>query len=118
MKSLVFLGIAIATASMCNKEKASSRASTAIPACIQSRIDEIKKQPKWNPPAEVNEYAYNGKTVYLFSADCCDQFLTLVDSACNPICAPSGGIAGKGDGKCPDFDQKAKLIRLVWKDNR
>ena len=118
MKSLVIFAVALCVGSMCNKEKAAKRADSIIPSCIQSRIDEIKKQPKWNPPAEVNEYVYNGKKVYLFSADCCDQFNTLVDSACNPVCAPSGGITGKGDGKCPDFNQKAQLLRLVWKDDR
>ena len=47
-------------------EKCGNKADT-IPACIQQKIDLIKKEPKWNPPAEVNEYTYNGKTVYLLS---------------------------------------------------
>ena len=118
MKSLLIIGITLASISMCNKERAGSRTDSSIPTCIQSRIDEIKKHPKWNPPAEVDEYLYNGKKVYLFNADCCDQFYTLVDSACNTLCAPSGGLAGRGDGKCPDFNDKAKLLRVVWKDNR
>ena len=37
-----------------------------IPACVQQKIEQIKKEPKWNPPAEVNEYSYDGKKVYLF----------------------------------------------------
>ena len=28
------------------------------------------------------------------------------------------GISGKGDGKCADFNEKSKLVRLVWEDNR
>jgi hypothetical protein len=118
MKSLVIFVVALCVGSMCNKEKASKHTDSSIPLCIQNKIDEIKKQQKWNPPAEVNEYLFNGKKVYLFSADCCDQFYTLVDSACNYVCAPSGGIAGKGDGKCADFNEKAQLLRLVWKDDR
>jgi hypothetical protein len=89
-----------------------------IPSCIHQRIDSIKKEPRWNPPAEVNEYTYNGKRVFLFSSDCCDFFNPLYDSACNYIGAPHGGITGRGDGKVPDFNEKAKHVKLVWKDPR
>ncbi len=89
-----------------------------IPACIQQKIEEIKSQPKWNPAGEIREYDYNGKKVYLISSDCCDQYITLVDEQCNMVCAPSGGITGKGDGKCKDFFQAAKEVKLIWKDDR
>ncbi|MBE7171053.1 MAG: hypothetical protein INR73_10715 [Williamsia sp.] len=82
------------------------------------RIEEIKKEPVWSPPAEINEYSYNGQTVYLITANCCDQFITLVNKQCQVLCAPSGGFTGRGDGACPDFAQKAKHLRLVWKDER
>ena len=88
------------------------------PECIQKRIELIKSQPARNPPAEIHEYLYNGKTVYLLSADCCDQYDELLDANCNKLCSPSGGIDGKGDGKCADFVQKARHIRLLWKDDR
>jgi hypothetical protein len=88
------------------------------PNCVQKRIEEIKTEPKWNPPAEVNEYIYKGQHVYLFSSNCCDQYIMLYDGNCSFICAPSGGITGKGDGKCADFYETAKLIKLVWKDTR
>ena len=89
-----------------------------IPSCIQQRIDSIKKLSRWNPPAQVNEYRYNSKRVFLFTSDCCDFYDPLYDSACNYIGAPHGGFSGKGDGKCPDFDQAAKHVKLVWKDER
>lgn len=96
----------------CNKQKSET------PSCIQLKIDQIKTVPKWNPPAEVNEYIYQGKHVYLFSADCCDQYNELFDSKCNYICAPSGGITGDGDRKCTDFRTAAQFVKLVWKDPR
>lgn len=96
----------------CNKSKDS------VPSCIQQKIDSIRKEPKWNPPAEVNEYTYEGKQVFLFSSPCCDQYNNLYDKDCNLICAPSGGYTGKGDNKCPGFAEKAKHVRLVWKDDR
>jgi hypothetical protein len=89
-----------------------------LPSCIQQKITAIQKEPQWNPPAEVNEYLYEGKTVYLFSSPCCDQYNVAYDKDCQSICAPSGGITGKGDRKCMDFQEKATLVRVVWKDNR
>jgi hypothetical protein len=113
MKYMVLmLSLPLLLASECNKQK------NKTPSCIQQRIDQIKAVPEWNPPAEVNEYIYQGKHVYLFSADCCDQFNQLFDSTCTYICAPSGGITGKGDMKCTDFSTTAQFVKLVWKDPR
>ena len=89
-----------------------------VPACIQQKIDSIKQLPVWNPPAEINEYDYGERKVYLISANCCDFYSIAVDSNCNYVCAPSGGFTGQGDRKCADFNEKAKLVRLVWKDER
>jgi hypothetical protein len=109
---LCLLVVPFLTGSTCNKLNQST------PACILDKIELIKAQPKWNPPAEVNEYLYNDQHVYLFSSNCCDQYNVVYDENCNPVCAPSGGFAGKGDGKCTDFNERARHIRLVWKDNR
>jgi hypothetical protein len=110
MKQLLVLITSIFLLQSCSKK--------FVPACVQQKIGEIKAQPKWNPPAEINEYEYNGQRVFLVTANCCDQFITLMDNKCNYICAPSGGITGSGDGKCKDFSQKAKHIRLIWRDER
>jgi hypothetical protein len=76
------------------------------------------KEDPFNPRAEVHEYEYRERKVYFFSADCCDFFDTVIDENCVYICAPSGGITGKGDGKCNDFNQSAKYLKRVWKDER
>src|SRR4051794_17939573 len=73
-----------------------------LPPCILKKIDSIKKEPVWNPPAEIHEYKIENKLFYAISADCCDRFSTVVDASCNYVCAPSGGFTGRGDGKCPD----------------
>lgn len=96
----------------CSKQK------NDTPTCIQQRIDEIKAKPKGNDASEINEYIYKGKHVYLFESACCDQYNPLLDDNCTYICAPSGGITGKGDLKCTDFGSDAKFVRLVWKDPR
>lgn len=110
---LAILFVALMPARSCQKNK-----TAAIPVCIQQKIDSIKAQPKWNPPAQVDAYLYNGKAVYLFSSNCCDQYNMLYDSQCRYICAPTGGYTGKGDGKCADFTTTAKYIKTVWKDDR
>lgn len=110
MKNILLLLLTVITLQSCSRK--------LIPSCVQQKITEIKAQPRWNPPAAINEYEYEGKKVFLVTADCCDQYITLIDDQCNTICAPSGGITGSGDGRCKDFYQKARHIRLVWKDNR
>jgi hypothetical protein len=113
MKYILFiLAITSLGRMSCNKN------NPALPACIEQKIKEIKAQPRWNPPAEVSEYLYENKTVYLFSSNCCDQYNMVYDRGCNVVCAPSGGYTGKGDMKCEDFFAKAKLIKLIWKDER
>ena len=88
------------------------------PPCIQHRIDSLKLLPVLNPPAQVDEYDYNGEKVYGFSLGCCDMFYEVYNANCEYVCAPAGGFTGKGDGRCPDFNQNAKSIRVVWKDER
>jgi hypothetical protein len=107
---VIFLTIAAKKCKEDGKEK--------IPSCIQQKIDQIKKEPKWNPPAEVHEYSYKRERVFYFSSNCCDKYNEVYDENCNYVCAPSGGYTGKGDMKCPDFKENAKEIRLVWKDER
>jgi hypothetical protein len=110
---LAFLLALSVSVNQCSKPK-----EAEIPACIQSKIDSIKSQAKWNPPAQVTQYTYQHKTVYLLSSPCCDQYNILVDKDCNYICAPTGGFSGKGDGRCTDFETNATLVKVVWKDNR
>ena len=107
-----------ASASAVTPIATSSANEEKIPACILQKIETIKKEPVWNPPAEIYEYEYDGKKVYAISSNCCDFFNTVVDSDCNYVCAPSGGFTGRGDGKCPQFFKEAKQVRLVWKDER
>jgi hypothetical protein len=109
---LLAFAIAAVSAKECSKK------SERIPECVQQKIDSIKALPKWNPPAEVHEYNYQGQQVFLFTSPCCDQYIVALNKNCEYICAPSGGYTGKGDGKCADFYSSAAYVRLVWKDAR
>jgi len=120
MKLFIYFYVTLISISACHRKipAETSAAAAGIPSCIKQKIDSIKKLPMWNPPAEINEYEYGERKVYLISGNCCDNYSIAVDSDCNYICAPSGGFTGKGDRKCSDFAVKAKLVRLVWKDER
>jgi hypothetical protein len=86
---------------------------------LSAKIAELQARPKGNPAYAIWAYTWNGQRVYLVSeATCCDQFSTLYDECFKSICAPSGGITGKGDGSCPDFQQQATNQQLVWRDSR
>lgn len=88
----------------------------SVPGCIRELIDKrIKEAPGRTLPLQVDEYLYNGKSVFLVTEDCCDQFNDLYDADCTLRCAASGGFTGKGDGKCPGFAEAAKLVKTVWK---
>jgi len=95
-----------------------SSAPGCPPGGIQKKIAELKAQPKANPAYEVWAYKYQGQTVYLISAPCCDNYNTVYDECLNVLCAPSGGFTGRGDGLCPDFNEKATDKKLVWRDPR
>jgi len=121
MKFFVYFSIIWIVFSGCQRKmtaKVSAVATNNIPSCIQQKIDSIKQQPVWNPPAEINEYNYSGSKVFLISANCCDFYSVVFDTNCNYVCAPSGGFTGKGDRKCTDFFKQAKFVRIVWKDER
>ena len=118
---LLMFAIPFLSASDCGskkeKEAAAGNSDTmALPACVQKLIDDAKKEEPPMPPVQVDEYLYKGKKVYLFTAQCCDFYNMVYDDSCKTLCAPSGGFTGKGDGKCPDFDSTAKLVRTIWKN--
>ena len=113
MKWLPVILFVMLRSETCNKE-----GNVKIPPCISEKIEAIKQLPRYNPPATVYRYSYKSQYVYLFSSNCCDQYNYLYDKNCTIICAPSGGITGKGDGKCPDFNTEATGQTLIWKDPR
>ena len=85
---------------------------------LQAKIAELQARPKGNPAYAIWQYSWQGQQVYRVTADCCDQYEMLYDACFNVLCAPSGGLSGKGDGRCPDFYQQATDEQLVWRDPR
>ena len=92
--------------------------STARPQWLQRRIQNILATRKRNPIIRISRYQFEGETVYYESAPCCDQQSTVYDVEGKVMCHPEGGITGKGDGKCSNFDKRKTNEQLVWQDPR
>jgi hypothetical protein len=81
-------------------------------------IKRFGSEPVGNPPLSIWRYEYNGQIVYFVPAHCCDLYSTLYDENGEVLCAPDGGITGKGDGHCTDFSAQRINEQLIWKDPR
>lgn len=90
----------------------------ANPAWLNGVIQQLKNQPVANPPASVNRYDYNGKTVYYVPPQYADIWSTLYSADGEIIAHPDGGISGNGDGRAQDFFQKRKSETTIWEDQR
>ncbi len=98
-------------------KQAAPEGKDSIPACIRSLINERNMDIPPSPPQSITTYTYEGKTVYYFREGCCDKFNVVYDDSCHLLGAPDGGFTGRGDGKLPGFFSKAKMIRVVWKED-
>ncbi|MEK7224175.1 MAG: hypothetical protein AAB221_00645 [Bacteroidota bacterium] len=113
-KLLLFLLVWVMITGCTNKTAKDKPLNSSVPACLQETIKALEKGKETNAPVQIDEYFYNGKRVFLYTADCCDQFNVAYDEDCNPVCAPSGGMEGGGDHKCEDFSTAARWVTLIW----
>ena len=88
------------------------------PTWIDRLILQFQNAPVGNPPQFIWKYDYQQRVVYYIPPQCCDQYSQLYDASGGLICAPDGGITGRGDGLCPDFLNLRKNEVLVWRDPR
>lgn len=101
-----------------SSESTTANASDDQPVWLTLLISKFKLQGVTNPPRFVEQYRYRGQRVYYVPSECCDQMSTLYDSTGAVICAPDGGMVGKGDGRCTDFSETRQERKLIWKDSR
>ena len=92
--------------------------TTARPKWLADRIQYHLAEPKQNPVVQITRYNYKGKVVYYETMGCCDQFSNLYDQKGKMLCHPDGGLTGRGDGQCADFDKNKTSEALVWRDPR
>ncbi len=129
MKYLFLLFLFLHTACKCsktNKTESSKSLSTqiytvnndSVPTCIKALIQKLESEPVTNPASKIYSYLFSGKTVYYFTAACCDNFSDLYDESCNIIAHPDGGFTGRGDGRLPTFVKEKTKEKLIWADKR
>jgi hypothetical protein len=88
-----------------------------IPPCILEKIETIKSEHVWSPAAKVWRITTaDHKIFYYIPTHCCDFYSELYDERCNLLCNPDGGLAGKGNGVCPEYQEKE--TKLIWQDDR
>lgn len=115
-KLLILLIILTVAMAACKSQEANNGSSTEeqvstddplVPAWLDSQMQEWQDEGY----TAVSAYQWQGDTVYLAVPPCCDRFSELYSSTGNLLCHPSGGITGKGDGKCAEFRSEAALIK-------
>lgn len=84
------------------------------PKWIKALIGEIEGKPLGTSPPAIERCSYHDKIVYHIIAPCCDDYNYLYDENNKVICAPDGGITGRGDEKCPDFSAVKKSCEVIW----
>jgi Domain of unknown function (DUF6970) len=114
MKKLLLLTIVVVPLYGCT----GTTTQNSNPDWVNRMIADFQSKPVGNPPHSIYSYEYKGDVVYYVPPQCCDQYSVLYDSKGNVLCAPDGGLTGRGDGRCPDFQQSAKNKQLIWRDNR
>ena len=85
---------------------------------VRELIRKYSEDPRGNPPASIWRFNYRGSEVFYIPPSCCDVYSELYDSNGVLLCAPDGGLTGRGDGRCPDFAAERSAGVLVWKDPR
>ena len=112
-KQIVFLAL-LAVAAGCKPATAED-----LPPFVQQLIEQYEGGAESNSPGSIWRYNYGNAVVfYVPPFFCCDLPSRLYDVQGNVVCAPDGGIAGVGDGKCPDFFDMRKGGIRVWIDSR
>jgi hypothetical protein len=75
-----------------------SPTQSAYPQWVDELIGTFEDAPVGNPPQSIWRYEYAGQVVCFVPAHCCDMFGTLYDAEGNILCAPDGGLNGRGGG--------------------
>lgn len=76
--------------------------SSLSPEEVKQHIAKYEASSPDAQTAGVMKYRLQGEPLWLVPSPCCDQFNYLYKANGKPFCAPSGGIAGHGDGSCPE----------------
>ena len=102
----------------CGRSPAAPDSAITSPAWLTTVIRQLEAQPVANPPAFIARYEYKGDIVYFVPRRCCDVMSVVYRSDGVVMCQADGGLAGTGDGRCPDFLAERRNERIIWRDPR
>ena len=100
MKPLSTLLLAVMATAACARAPAPPPAPIT-PADARQRIAEAQARPDEAAARGIVRYTLGNRTLWLLPSPCCDQFNHVYTEAGEAVCAPTGGIVGRGDGRCP-----------------
>jgi hypothetical protein len=69
-------------------------------ARIVQEIRRLESDPSAKPTLPLRRVRYLGRQAYLLMSPCCDLVNHLYSADGRFLCAPSGGLTGRGDGRC------------------
>ncbi|MES3017497.1 MAG: hypothetical protein V4721_06960 [Bacteroidota bacterium] len=86
----------------------------AIPECVETKISEYNLSSACSD-AKVDQYTFQGKTVYAFVPGTCGADMTteVMNADCTTM-GYLGGIAGNTKINGTEFST-AKFVKLIWK---
>ena len=99
--ALVAFGVAACSTSPQSDPQGLDR-DDAGSAWARERIAAFESGRPNDAMGSVRRARYQGRVAYLIISPCCDQFNYLYDAQGRTLCAPSGGITGRGDGRCAE----------------
>lgn len=67
---------------------------------VVNEIRRLETDPSATATLPLQRVQYLGRRAYLLTPPCCDQFNHLYSVDGVLLCAPSGGLSGRGDGSC------------------
>ncbi|WP_295551974.1 hypothetical protein [uncultured Pseudacidovorax sp.] len=67
---------------------------------IVQEIRRLESDPSAKSTLPLRRVWYLGQRAYLLTPPCCDLFNHLYSAEGRLLCAPSGGLTGRGDGSC------------------
>jgi len=110
MKKLSIVLLIASVIISCNKHDIEK----GTPICVENKINDFKKSSNCDN-AKVDEYSFQGNTVYTFDPGNCGADMTteVISSDCNRL-GYLGGISGNTKINGVEFST-ATFIKTIWK---
>jgi hypothetical protein len=99
-KSIIFPAILLAALASAQPAISDGQDPIELTPAMLREIQRLAQDPLAITNMPILRVQYLGKDAFLVTSPCCDLFNYLYDQTAKVLCAPTGGIAGQGDGRC------------------